>query len=87
MMTYPSLVEDWTESISSLPDSRFFEIMRLYLGEIETPYNKQRLIESLAGFIKNQKNMSAMLALLDEFDIKILTSISFIPNESQETLI
>ena len=56
MMTYPSLVEDWTESISSLPDSRFFEIMRLYLGEIETPYNKQRLIESLAGFIKNQKN-------------------------------
>lgn len=87
MMTYPSLVEDWTESISSLPDSRFFEIMRLYLGEIETPYNKQRLIESLAGFIKNQKNMSAMLALLDEFDIKILTAIAFIPNASQETLI
>ena len=46
----------WEQSISSLSDSRFFDIMRLYLGEIETPYNKQRLIEQLAGFIKNPVN-------------------------------
>ena len=42
----------WEQSISSLSDSRFFEIVRLYLGEVETPYNKQRLIEGLAGFVK-----------------------------------
>ena len=46
----------WADSVSSLADSKFFDIMRLYLGEIETPYNKQRLIEQLAGFIKNPVN-------------------------------
>ena len=80
-------VQDWTNCISSLPDSRFFEIMRLYLGEIETPYNKQRLIEQLAGFIKNKTNSDSMIALLDEYDIKLLTALAFIPNATQETLI
>ena len=80
-------VETWTNCISALPDSRFFEIMRLYLGEIKTPYNKQRLIEQLAGFVKNEANSSSMLTLLDEYDIKILTALAFIPNATQETLI
>ena len=77
----------WTDSISSLPDSKFFDMMRLYLGEIETPYNKQRLIEQLAGFIKNERNSNAMLCFLDEFDIKLLTAIAFMNNATQETLI
>ena len=80
-------VETWTNCISSLSDSRFFEIMRLYLGEIKTPYNKQRLIEQLAGFIKNNTNSTSMITLLDEYDIKILTALAFIPNATQETLI
>ena len=80
-------VETWKNCISSLADNRFFEIMRLYLGEIETPYNKQRLIDQLAGFVKNEKNSDSMLALLDEYDIKILTALAFIPDATQETLI
>ena len=80
-------VEVWKECISSLGDSKFFELMRLYLGEIETPYNKQRLIEQLAGFIKNPANSASMIALLDEYDIKLLTVIAFIPNATQETLV
>ena len=80
-------VETWTNCISSLSDSRFFEIMRLYLGEIKTPYNKQRLIEQLSGFIKNDANSTSMITLLDEYDIKILTALAFIPNATQETLI
>lgn len=80
-------VEEWADAVSSLSDSRFFDIMRLYLGEIETPYNKQRLIEQLAGFIKNQKNAASMVCLLDEFDVKILSALYLIPNATQETLI
>ena len=87
MIDCRTTVQDWTNCISSLPDSRFFEIMRLYLGEIETPYNKQRLIEQLAGFIKNKANSDSMIALLDEYDIKLLTALAFIPNATQETLI
>ena len=80
-------VEVWKECISSLSDSKFFELMRLYLGEIETPYNKQRLIEQLAGFIKNPANSDSMIALLDEYDIKLLTAIAFVPNATQDTLV
>lgn len=77
----------WEQSISSLSDSRFFEIVRLYLGEVETPYNKQRLIEGLAGFVKNETNSKNIIALLDDFDLEVLTLLWFIPNASQETLI
>ena len=77
----------WADAISSLSDSKFFDIMRLYLGEIETPYNKQRLIEQLAGFIKKPSNSDNMIALLDEYDIKLLTAIAFIPNATQDTLV
>lgn len=80
-------VEVWKECISSLSDSKFFELMRLYLGEIETPYNKQRLIEQLAGFIKKPANSDSMISLLDEYDIKLLTAIAFIPNATQDTLV
>ena len=77
----------WEQSISSLSDSKFFEIVRLYLGEVETPYNKQRLIEQLAGFLKNESNSKSIISLLDEFDVEILTALWFIPNASSETLI
>ena len=76
----------WKEAFSSLPDKQFFNTVRLYLGEIKTPYNKQRLTEQLAGFIRKEQNLSSILTLLDSFDIKVLTAISLIPNARQESL-
>ena len=40
----------WRESFLKMEENRFFEIMRMYLGEIKTPYNKQKLIMNLEGF-------------------------------------
>ena len=77
----------WEQSISSLSDSKFFEIVRLYLGEVETPYNKQRLIQQLAGFVKNETNAQNIICLLDDFDIEVLTALWFIPNATQESLV
>ena len=77
----------WEQSISSLSDSKFFETVRLYLGEVETPYNKQRLIQQLAGFVKNETNAQNIITLLDDFDIEVLTALWFIPNATQETLV
>ena len=77
----------WQENISALPDEKLFEILRLYLGEIRTPYNKQRLIEQLAGFIRNEKNLNTMISLLDDFDIKVLTAIYYIPNADRNLLV
>ena len=77
----------WQEAVSSLPDKQFFNIMRLYLGEIKTPYNKQRLTQQLAAFIRREENLSNLLTLVDRFDVTILTAISLIPNATQQTLI
>lgn len=80
-------ISRWQEAIASLPDKQFFNIMRLYLGEIKTPYNKQRLTEQLASFIRREENLSSILTLMDSFDVEILTALSLIPKASQENLI
>ena len=80
-------ISRWQEAISSLPDKQFFNTMRLYLGEIKTPYNKQRLTEQLASFIRREENLKSILTLMDSFDVEILTAISLIPKASQETLV
>ena len=80
-------ISQWQEAISSLPDKQFFNTMRLFLGEIKTPYNKQRLTQQLAAFIKKEENLANLLTLLDSFDITILTAISLIPSATQQTLI
>ena len=58
-------ISRWQEAISSLPDKQFFNTMRLYLGEIKTPYNKQRLTEQLASFIRREENLKSILTLMD----------------------
>ena len=77
----------WQETFSSLPDKQFFNTVRLYLGEIKTPYNKQRLTEQLAAFIRKEENLTSLITLLDVFDIKVLTAISLIPKVTQDSLI
>ena len=79
-------IAQWQEAIASLSDKQFFDLIQLYLGEIKTPYNKQRLIEQLASFIHKQDNIQKILTLLDTFDVKILTAISIIPQATQEAL-
>lgn len=80
-------ISHWQEAFASLPDKQFFNTMRLYLGEIKTPYNKQRLTEQLASFIRKEENLQSILTLMDSFDVEILTALSLIPRASQETLV
>ena len=80
-------IEDWQNYVATLPEKQFFSIMRLYLGEIKTPYNKHRLISQLASFIRNEDNSNAIISFLDDFDLKLLSAIRFIPGVTQTTLL
>ena len=80
-------ISHWQEAFASLPDKQFFNTMRLYLGEIKTPYNKQRLTEQLASFIRKEENLQSIITLMDSFDVEVLTALSLIPKASQETLV
>lgn len=81
-----SSIEQWSESIYSLDDEKFFDIIRIYIGEVKTPYNKQRLIEQLASFVNNPGNQNNILALLDETDLKILNAICYIKNPTRDLI-
>ena len=76
----------WEASLAMLPDNRFFDILRAYLGRIKTPYNKQNLIEQLSSFFYKEQNKKNLLALLDDFDEKIITAVVFVPEATQEKL-
>lgn len=77
----------WADAFEAMPEEQFFKLIRLYLGEVQTPYNKQRLISQLASFIKNAENTQSILSYLDKKDITFLTAIYLIPNVSQQILL
>lgn len=77
----------WRETLSTMNDDHFFEIMRVYLGEIHTPFNKDNLIEQLSSIFRKEENKSTIIAFLSDFDIKIISAINFIKNCTQEKLI
>ncbi|MCR4939667.1 MAG: helicase-associated domain-containing protein [Treponemataceae bacterium] len=76
----------WRETLSVMPDHHFFEIIRMYLGEIKTPYNKQRLIEELSSFLRKEENKQNIIKLLSKSDLEIITAIQELPSATQDKL-
>lgn len=62
----------------ALPDDDFFEIMRNYLGKLQTPFNKHSLIDTLANFLLREETEERLLSMIDEEDALFLTSINFL---------
>lgn len=87
MSEHAKKVLRWRESFLLLEESRFFEIMRMYLGEIKTPYNKQKLIESLSAFFRKKENLVAVKSFLTKEEIEIICAIVFIPDATESKLI
>lgn len=82
-------VEDilqWRESLTTLADNHFFEIIRMYLGEVKTPYNKQKLVEELSAFLRKEDTKKSIVRLLTEDDLKILSAIYVLPGATQAKL-
>lgn len=80
-------VAAWRESILRLPDQHFFDLMRLYLGAIKTPFNKQKLLEELAAFLRRNDTRERMLEVLDPMDLLVLSAVRELPVPSQGAVI
>ncbi len=76
----------WRESLSVMPDHHFFEIIRMYLGEIKTPYNKQRLIEDLSAFLRRDDNRLMITKLLSKTDLELVTAVKELSGATKEKL-
>ncbi len=76
----------WREDFATLPDNHFYELIRMYLGEIHTPYNKPKLIEELGAFLRKEENRRTLVSLLNESDIQIISAVWYIPGATQEKI-
>lgn len=78
--------EDWRKIILSINDNSFFDLMRNYLGKIETPFNKQDLISRLINFFNNEQTKEKLLSMIDSEDASLLTAVSIIQGPSANQL-
>jgi len=69
-------VEFWKESIMTLPDNAFFELLRSVLGKIKTPYNKQILTGDLEKFLLREDIQKNIACYIDDNDIRIISAVA-----------
>lgn len=79
-------IMEWRESFATLPDNHFFELIRMYLGEVKTPYNKQNLIEELSAFLRKKENKQNIITFLNKSDLEIISAVKYISNATLEKL-
>jgi hypothetical protein len=84
---YINDILQWRDSLSKMPDHHFFELLRMYLGDIKTPYNKQKLIEQLSAFLRHDSNRKNIAMLLSKSDILIIAAVDALPMPTQDKLL
>ncbi len=80
-------LEPWKESLFRLPESTFLNIVRLYVGVIKTPYNKERLVTELISFLYKDEHKDIILSLLSEKDILFLSAVHYLEKITTDTLL
>lgn len=83
----PAEVIDWREAMIRLADQHFFDLMRMYLGGIKTPFNKQRLVEELSVFLRKPETVGRIVDSLDGFDLMIVSAICELPSPTRQKVI
>lgn len=81
-----NISDQWKHIMLTLPDNYFFELMKNYLGRIETPFNKHKLVDQLARFLVKKNADESILGNLDEKEILLLTSVEFIKTPTAKTI-
>ena len=85
-MRHESVVA-WREALTRLSDQYFFDLLRMYLGAIKTPFNKQRLIEELSAFLRRKSTKELIAQGLDEEDRAVLAAIREMNSPTQQRIV
>ena len=71
-------IDKWKKIIISLPEHIFFDLIRNYLGDVKTPFNKHDLIEKFAAFLRKEKTIDKIISLIDKQDAYVLTALDIL---------
>ena len=74
----------WRKLIFELSDQAFFDLVRNYLGNIHTPFNKHTLLDDLEHFLISRKDQ--IFSMIDASDAALLSAIDFMENASVDQL-
>lgn len=75
-------IQKWETSILCMDEDYFFDIIHAYFGEIETPFNKHKLLERLSSFLLNVETRKSIVNALNYEDLRLLSCISYLKNPS-----
>ncbi|MBR4159140.1 MAG: hypothetical protein IKT97_03680 [Spirochaetia bacterium] len=78
--------EEWRKLIFDLSDQAFFDLVRNYLGEIHTPFNKHRLLDQFEAFLLKKSNLDQIISMIDSSDAALLSAIDFLGKASIDQL-
>ena len=78
--------ESWGREILTLPEGRFFNLMRNYLGEVRTPFDKHKLIRELAAFLRRPSHQERLIALLGGRERLVITAVLMLGEPTLEGL-
>jgi len=76
-------VEEWKASLATLPDNSFFELMRSVLGNIKTPFSKQKLLDDLYAFLIREDIRGIIRDYIDEGDRRIIAAVALLEEPVQ----
>ncbi|MEM5947648.1 hypothetical protein WKV44_03730 [Spirochaetia bacterium 38H-sp] len=77
---------EWVDYLLGLPDKAFLNIIRNYLGRIETPYHKPRFIEKLEKYLSTAETQKAIEDLLSAEDRQVLSIIALSKKPAEKEL-
>ena len=72
------MIDSWKNNLLNLPDSVFFDIMRNYLGDLKTPFNKHDLMRSLTTLVSKKETKARIFSLIDHDDSRLLTAVALL---------
>ncbi len=71
-------INDWKRGMLELPDELFFSIMRVYLGELHTPFHKPALVDRIISFLSQEETLTRICSLLEDEDTILLTAVDLL---------
>ncbi len=74
----------WKKFLLTLPDAAFFALARHYLGELQTPFTKHRIIVDLERLLATPEWTAARRELLSDDDLDALAALQVLESPGPE---
>jgi hypothetical protein len=81
-----SELEGWKKALLTLAGDRFLLLVRNYVGEIRTPYNKQDLVRQLVAFLAERRTQERIASLIDDRDAAVITVLLLLGSATLDSL-